>query len=199
MNGIILTFLHEPFKRLDILGVEVVKLEQNEQLEQNEKEQQMSFPVKVVIIGFFGGLIWSLVGYFAFYFNFIRVGPALVLMPWALGDWKNTYIGQWTGVVVIAVISIGVAFLYKVILQKVLSVWAGVGFGAILWGLVFYVFNPFFPGLKTVQNLDSNTIVTSLCLYILYGVFIGYSVSYEYAEQHHELSNNQNEENGEKD
>ncbi|MDV2685131.1 YqhR family membrane protein [Alkalihalophilus lindianensis] len=166
-------------------------MEQREQLEQHEAEQQMSFPTKVVLIGFFGGLIWSLVGYFAFYFNFIRVGPALVFMPWAFGGWKETHLGQWLGVLVIAILSIGVAFLYKAILQKVLSVWAGLGFGLILWGLVFYVLNPFFPGLKSVQNLDSNTIVTSICLYLLYGVFIGYSVSYEYAEQHHGLSDNQ--------
>ncbi|WP_100374660.1 YqhR family membrane protein [Bacillus sp. FJAT-45037] len=170
---------------------------QRQQLEQNDVDEQMTYPVKVMLIGLFGGLIWSMIGYFAFYFNFIRVGPALVWMPWALGDWKTTHWGQWGGILAIAILSIGVAFLYKVILQKVLSVWAGLGFGLILWGIVFYVLNPFFPGLKSVQNLDSNTIVTSLCLYIVYGVFIGYSISYEYAEQHHHLNENHTEEDKE--
>ncbi|WP_017726997.1 YqhR family membrane protein [Halalkalibacterium ligniniphilum] len=159
------------------------RVEQIKQDEQIKQENQMSFPAKVALIGFFGGIIWSLVGYFAFFFNFIRVGPALILMPWALGDWKNTYIGQLVGILAIATLSIGVAFLYKLLLQKVVSMWAGIGFGLVLWGLVFYVLNPLFPGLKNVQNLDSNTIITSLCLYVLYGVFIGYSISYEYAEQ----------------
>ncbi|KMK76981.1 YqhR family membrane protein [Alkalihalobacillus pseudalcaliphilus] len=152
-------------------------------LEQNEKEQQMSFHTKVVLIGFFGGLIWSSVWYFSFFFNFIRVGPALMLLPWTLGDWKDTYIGQLVGIAVIMILSIGLAYLYKVTLQKVKSMWAGVGFGILLWVLVFYILNPLFPGLKTVQNLDSNTIVTSICLFALYGLFVGYSISYEYGEQ----------------
>ncbi|WP_413379783.1 YqhR family membrane protein [Alkalihalobacillus sp. 1P02AB] len=153
------------------------------QLEQNEQEKQMSFNTKVVVIGLFGGLIWASIWYFSFFFNFIRVGPALILMPWALADWKDTYIGQLVGIVVIMILSIGIAFFYKVTLQRMKSLWAGVGFGVLLWVLLFYILNPLFPGLKTVQNLDSNTIVTSLCLFALYGLFIGYSISYEFAEQ----------------
>lgn len=74
-------------------------------------------------------------------------------------------------------------FLYRLVLQKINKIWAGVGFGLGLWLIVFYVLNPIFPGLKSVQNLDLNTIITSICLYVLYGTFIGYSISYEYAEQ----------------
>ncbi|MCT8138684.1 hypothetical protein H1D32_13610 [Anaerobacillus sp. CMMVII] len=143
----------------------------------------MSFNATVASIGFFGGLIWSFVGYLAFFFNFIRVGPALVLMPWALGDWKNGYIGQLVGIVVIAILSIAVAFLYRFILARFNSIWPGLAFGAGLWLLVFYFLNPIFPGLKSLANLDLNTIVTSFCIYILYGLFIGYSISYEFSEQ----------------
>ncbi|QOY36085.1 YqhR family membrane protein [Anaerobacillus isosaccharinicus] len=154
-----------------------------ENLEQNKREEPMSFNATVTSIGFFGGLIWSVVGYLAFYFNFIRVGPALVLMPWALGDWKNGPIGQLVGIGVIAVLSIGVAFLYRFLLAKFNSIWPGLCYGFALWFLVFYFLNPIFPGLKALQKLDLNTIITSLCIYILYGVFIGYSISYEYSEQ----------------
>ncbi|WP_332632326.1 YqhR family membrane protein [Halalkalibacter flavus] len=153
-------------------------------VERNKKEEQMSYPTKVVLIGLFGGLIWSLIGYLAFYFNFIRVGPALALMPFVVGDWKDTYIGQLVGVAMIAVLSIGVAFLYRLTLQKFNKLWISIGFGLALWVLVFILLNPIFPGLKSVNNLDMNTIITSICLYALYGAFIGYSISYEYAEQH---------------
>ncbi|MDT8862513.1 YqhR family membrane protein [Alkalihalobacillus sp. MEB130] len=150
----------------------------------DKNNDEMSFAAKVALIGLFGGLIWSLVGYFAFYFNFIRVGPALALMPFVLGDWKDTYIGQLVGIAIISVLSIGVAFLYKLLLQKINKLWVGIGFGLVLWLLVFYVLNPLFPGLKSLNNLDMNSIITSICLYALYGAFIGYSISYEYAEQH---------------
>ncbi len=153
-----------------------------ENLEQNKREQPMSFNSTVASIGFFGGLIWSIVGYIAFFFNFIRVGPALVLMPWALGDWKNGFIGQMVGIVVISILSIVVAFLYRFILARFNSIWPGVAYGFLLWLFVFYLLNPIFPGLKPLVNLDLNTIITGICLYILYGVFIGYSISYEYSE-----------------
>jgi hypothetical protein len=150
---------------------------------EKRQEKQLRYPAKVALIGLFGGLIWSLIGYFTFYFNFIIVGPALALMPFALGDWKDTYIGQLVGIAVISILSIGVAFLYRLVLQRFDKIWVGIGFGLVLWLIVFYVLNPIFPGLKSVQNLDFNTIITSICLYVLYGTFIGYSISYEYAEQ----------------
>ncbi len=152
-------------------------------LEQNKHEEPMSFHTTVASIGFFGGLIWSFIGYLAFFFNFVRVGPALVLMPWALGDWKNGPIGQLVGIAVIAVLSIGVAFLYRYLLARFNSIWPGLFFGVGLWFIVFYFLNPIFPGLKPLANLDMNTIITSACLYILYGVFIGYSISYEFSER----------------
>nr|WP_257008361.1 YqhR family membrane protein [Bacillus sp. FJAT-45350] len=159
-------------------------VENQEQLQQNKREETMSYNGKVAVIGLFGGLIWSMIGYLAFFLNFMRVGPALVLMPWALGNWKDGYMGQLVGIFIISLLSILVAFLYKLILEKVYSIWAGLGYGVVLWLIVFYLLNPIFPGLKSVANLDLNTILTSICLYILYGVFIGYSISYEYKEMH---------------
>jgi hypothetical protein len=60
--------------------------------------------------------------------------------------------------------------------------WVGIVFGAALWGLVFFILNPMFPNLQTVFELPRNTIVTTACLYILYGVFVGYSISFDYNE-----------------
>ncbi|MFC5713330.1 YqhR family membrane protein [Thalassorhabdus alkalitolerans] len=146
----------------------------------NDTDESLSYMSKVALIGICGGIIWSIIGYIAFFLNFSRVGPALVLMPWALGDWKNGYLGQWIGILVIGLLSILSAYLYKVIFQKWDSLIPGMIYGFVLWLLVFYILNPLFPGLKPLPLLDFNTIATNICLYILYGVFIGYSISYEY-------------------
>ncbi|MBB5173088.1 YqhR family membrane protein [Texcoconibacillus texcoconensis] len=165
----------------------------NSENQQNQQQDQipegvpsMSFPVYVTITGMFGGLIWGIVGYVAFILNFIRVGPAMALMPWALGPWKETWIGQIVGILVISLISIGVAFLYRLLFVKINSIWPGLLFGAGLWIIVFGLLNPMFPGLKSLFNLDINTIITSACIYVVYGLFIGYSISYEYQEQQDE-------------
>ncbi|SDY55903.1 Conserved membrane protein YqhR [Evansella caseinilytica] len=153
------------------------------EMEQTKKESSMSFNATVALIGFFGGLIWSFVGYIAFYLNFTRVGPALALMPWALGDWKNGWLGQLVGMLFIAVVSIGAAFLYRLIFAKINQPWPGMLYGLILWLIIFGLFRPMFPGLKPLTALDANTIITNICLYIVYGLFIGYSISYEYHER----------------
>ncbi|MGO4887118.1 YqhR family membrane protein [Anaerobacillus sp. MEB173] len=157
-------------------------MENEKKLEQNKTDEPMSFNARIASIGFFGGLFWSLMGYVAFFFNFMTIGPALVLMPWALGEWKHTYIGHLVGILVIGLLSILVAFIYRMLLAKVFSIWSGAFYGFVLWLVVFYLLNPIFPGLKSVPQLGTNTIITGVCLFVLYGVFIGYSISYDYKE-----------------
>ncbi|WP_453995075.1 YqhR family membrane protein [Bacillus nitroreducens] len=156
------------------------------ELEQNKKDSEMSLMGKVVVIGLFGGIFWSLLSYFTYIFHFTELSPNLVLKPWILGDWKNRVLGQFIGIFVIGIISIGVALLYYALLKKFQSIWVGAAFGLVLWLIVFYVFNPIFPDIKTVAELERNTVITTICFYILYGVFIGYSISFEENEMRSE-------------
>ncbi|TMW73763.1 YqhR family membrane protein [Alteribacter natronophilus] len=151
--------------------------------EQNQTEEPLSYNAIVAITGFFGGLFWSALGYAAYVFNFAKAGPNMILLPWALPDWKNGWLGQLIGILAIGVVSIGVAFIYRLLLAKVNKLWPGIIFGFVLWAIVFGAFNPMFPGVDPLTELDVNTIVTTLCLYVLYGAFIGYSVAYEYGER----------------
>lgn len=160
-------------------------MKEEETLEQNQREEPEPFLKKVMTIGFFGGLIWSLVGYITYLLQFTDVGPSLVLQPWALGDWKNETLGQWMGILAISLLSILVALFYKTFLVKVKHISGGILFGVALWFLVFYALQPIFPDLDPMTELDTNTVVTTLCTYILYGIFIGYSIAFEYDENQH--------------
>ncbi|THE11287.1 hypothetical protein E1I69_15640 [Bacillus timonensis] len=166
----------------------------NPELEQNKHDGEMSLIGKVVVIGLFGGIFWSLLSYFTYVFHFTELSPNLILKPWILGDWKNHMLGQFIGILVIGLISIGVALLYYAFLKKFQSMWVGAIFGIVLWLIVFYVFNPIFPDIKTVAELERNTVITTICFYILYGVFIGYSISFEENEmrgERHAVSTNE--------
>ncbi|WP_235848416.1 YqhR family membrane protein [Litchfieldia alkalitelluris] len=158
----------------------------NPNLEQNQKPEDLSMITKVVIIGLFGGLFWSFLNYGTYVFNFTEISPNLVLQPWAIGDWKNRVLGQFIGIAVIGVLSIGVALVYYALLRKFQKIWVGMAFGLLLWALVFFVLNPIFPNLQSVPELGRNTNITTICFYILYGVFIGYSISFEANEFNHE-------------
>jgi hypothetical protein len=153
--------------------------ENQENLEQNQREKPMSFLMMTVITGLFGGILWSSLAYLAYVFNFTEIRPNVILEPWALGKWKEQWLGTVISIIAIGLFSIGAALVYYAVLRKVNSIWAGAAFGLALFLLVFYVLNPIFPGIKPFWDLSRNTLITSACFYVLYGVFVGYSISYE--------------------
>lgn len=156
--------------------------EEKQELEQNRREEPMSFIAMVVIIGLVGGVLWSGLGYLAYVFNFTEIHPNVILEPWTIGAWKEGWLGTIISIFMIGGISILAALIYYAALRKFSSIFVGAGYGIALFLLVFFVLNPIFPGISPFWELKRNTIITSVCLYILYGVFVGYSISYEAQE-----------------
>lgn len=166
---------------------------QNEQQDiQKHQQSTNSFSSMVAQIGLFGGIIWGVVCFVAYYLNLTKVGPALFINPWALGDWKHKVLGQLIGIVAISIISIGVAFLYRALFAKFKSITLSLLYGASLWALVFYVLKPIFPDLLPLTKIGWNTIVTTACIFLLYGLFIGYSISYHYEENQKQTAYSKN-------
>lgn len=147
------------------------------------RKKPMSFPMIVALTGLVGGILWGGIGYLAYVFNFSEIRPNIILEPWALGGWKEKGLGTAFSIVMIGFISIIAAFIYYFVLRKFKSIMVGIFFGIGLFLLVFFVLNPLFPGMPPLNELKRNTIVTSICLYILFGAFIGYSISYEEQQQ----------------
>ncbi|GGE46617.1 hypothetical protein GCM10011391_26790 [Pullulanibacillus camelliae] len=134
---------------------------------------------RTVLIGFVGGALWGLLGFLFYELNFCRYGPALILAPFPSYDWKESVGKQFLGLLMICIVSILLAFAYKFTLGRMKNMWISIGFGLALWVIVFYVLQPWIPHLKPVTELGKNTITTTLCLYILYGLFVGYSISFD--------------------
>jgi Zn-dependent protease with chaperone function len=167
--------------------MEVCFMEDNQQkLEQNQREKPMSFIAMVFWTGLIGGILWSSLAYLAHIFSFTEIHPNVILEPWAIGDWKKGWLGTVISILLIGMISVGAAFIYYVALRKFKSIWVGAAYGIILFLLVFFVLNPIFPGISPLGELKRDTIITSVCFYILFGVFVGYSISYEENELHNQ-------------
>ncbi|RDW19168.1 hypothetical protein CWR48_08955 [Oceanobacillus arenosus] len=136
-----------------------------------------------LLTGFIGGLFWSLVGVIMSYFNFTEVSPrTYILRPWLRLAWTDGWIGDVISILIIGIFSIVTALIYLVLFKKVYSMWMGLAFGAILWGIVFYLLQPIFPTVPSLPELNWNSILSTLCLYMLYGIFIGFTISYNYQE-----------------
>ncbi|MFD1707700.1 YqhR family membrane protein [Siminovitchia sediminis] len=133
------------------------------------------------VTGFVAGVIGSLMGYLVYYLNFTEISPGIILAPWK-GDWKHGWPGILLAVAIYGLVSILPALIYYGTLKKRKSFWWGIFYGVLIFLLVFLVIYPLFPETKSLLAYDFNTILTGICTFILYGVFIGYSISYEYEE-----------------
>lgn len=154
--------------------------EQN-QLEQNKREEPISLLARAMITGFAGGLVACITGLIMYYFNFTEVSPAsFVLKSWLNAPWVDGWLGTGITIIIIGLLSMAVAFIYYIALRKLYTMWVGVIFGIVLWGLIFFVLHPLFPNIPAFASLEINTLVSTACLFILYGTFIGYSIAYDY-------------------
>ncbi|PEJ56989.1 hypothetical protein CN692_15550 [Bacillus sp. AFS002410] len=138
---------------------------------------------KIVSIGFFGGIFWSTILLVLSYFDFTQIGPNFVLEKIKLGKWAHGYIENLISIVGIGIISIIIAFVFYFIGKRFTGVLPGIFFGLILWVIVFIVLGKIAFDLKAVKDYSSDTTVTTICVFILYGTFIGYSVSFAFQEQ----------------
>ncbi len=151
---------------------------------QNERKGNYPKPMSIIThvcwTGLVAGIFWSLLGYIAYLFSFTDIHPHVILEPWALGNWKKEWLGTIISIIVYGIISIGAAFIYFSAFKKLTGIWPGMLYGIVLFFLVFIILNPLFPSIGPFKELSRDTLVTSVCLYLLYGLFIGYSISYEY-------------------
>ncbi|RWZ60887.1 hypothetical protein EQV77_02080 [Halobacillus fulvus] len=151
--------------------------------QQNQVEPRQSVLTKSLGIGFASGIIWSFFGAIAYYFHFAEVSAASFLFRsyWQT-SWTGTWLAELLAIVVVGIVSLGTALIYYMTFKRMNGIWPGLLFGTLLWVLVFWLLNPLFPAIPSFMELSSDTWVTTGCLFILYGVFIGYSISYEFRE-----------------
>ncbi|MDM5189922.1 YqhR family membrane protein [Bacillus sp. DX4.1] len=141
--------------------------------------QEQSITKKIVQIGLFGGLFWGGVWYFLHIFSFTEAGPNYLLLPFAFGTWKEGVWGNVLAIVFMGILSIIVAFLYKATFKKFEGVLPGILYGFFWWAILFLGIGSIAPVIKSALQLPKGTIVTTICIFILYGVFISYSVAFE--------------------
>ncbi|MEI5908110.1 YqhR family membrane protein [Bacillus spongiae] len=156
---------------------------ETDKLEQNQKEKPIPFLLNVVLTGFIGGVLWSGIAYFTYIFHFTTISPNIFFEPWAAGEWKDSWIGILLSIIGYGIVSIGAALIYYGLFRKLRSMWVGAAYGIGLFLIVILLLNPLFKSMKSLTELDINTLITCVCIYLLYGVFIGFSISYEEEER----------------
>ncbi|GAA0457984.1 YqhR family membrane protein [Alkalibacillus silvisoli] len=149
-----------------------------------EKEKQSSVFLKSLFAGFVGAILFGIVGSVAYYLSFTDVSHAsFFIRSFFDGDWTTGWISELISVIILGLIGIVPALIYYLLFKKLRGMYPGLLYGVALWFIVFAFLNPLFSYVPDFFSLDLDTIATTMSQFILYGVFIGYTISYEHHDQ----------------
>lgn len=150
----------------------------------NENRGDVSYLLpKALGTGLVGGLFWTVVWGIMSYFKLVEVKPFRI---WEIIFHPVTFNHPWyfllIGLALNMALSLLLAWIYYVCCKRVGHWIMGTIYGLLIW-VVTYIAGPFlFSRESTLQTYTLETHIGLLCLLLLYGVFIGYSVSFDYEQ-----------------
>jgi len=156
-----------------------------------KEKQNLSFLLlNALVIGFFGGLFFSLLHLGFHYFSITKVSHKQVLQFLKIDfPWIEKWYGYIFFIILISLLSIVLAVVYYLIAKRLKGWIYGAIYGLILWG-IFGLLIPYVTNVTTFpQYLKTYTNVFYLCSFIIYGIFIGYSISYDYEMSKQRIQN----------
>lgn len=153
--------------------------------EKKEKDHLFAKEMLYILsVGFYGGLFTSFLAYLAYLINFVPFGPGVLLQLFSirLSPGIEGMVGHMLSILLISLVSIGSSYLYFMLFRHLESIWIGVLYGLAWWAVIFFGLNSLIPGVQSVRQLGLTTNTVFLSLFILYGLFIGYSISFNHKE-----------------
>jgi len=130
-------------------------------------------------IGFFAGIIWGLVRWLAAGLHFTYVPQAFLLDPFVPRKWLIGFGWQAAGLAAFVAMSMLAALVYVALLGRLNGPWPGLGFGAVWWVLVYAWGGPIVGAVPPLNAIGWSSIVTDFCLFLVWGLFIGFSIAFE--------------------
>lgn len=150
----------------------------------SSKETRTSKIRTAIQIGAVGGIFWAAVNYVLYFMNFTYISSSVFIKPFIQPSSADKPMTQLIGIGFAAILSILFALAYVFTLSRFYSPWIGIGTGAALFAIFYYILSPLFHLTeKPIHQIGMNTFATELCLFILYGLFVGFSLSSEFASK----------------
>jgi len=133
--------------------------------------------------GFFGGILWGGLRIVFHYLKFTSIVPGFLIEPWFHHPFLEQAAGYLAGWLSFVVFSMAAALLYALALRNLKGPWPGIAYGAAWWLILFALAGPAAGITPELGRLNADTITSEACLFVLWGLFIGYTISYEFTEE----------------
>jgi len=146
--------------------------------------------INTLITGFFGGILLASVHLLFQYFNVSKVKYRHILAFFYIdAAWLEKWYGYLFFIFFMGILSIIIALLYYFLFKRIRGWVFGAFFGLCIW-LIFGLLIPVLYYDVTFSTFyKSYTNVLNVCALLLYGLFIGYSISYDEEMSEHDVQN----------
>lgn len=134
-------------------------------------------------IGFYAGLLLGGLKMLLFAMRFTDIVPGFLLEPFFQHDFLVAWQGILLGYASFMLLSLAAALLYGLFLRKMKGPWPGLGYGIAWWGFLYLLIGPLTQMTPAITQLDVNSLVSDLCLFTIWGLFIGYSITMEFTAE----------------
>ncbi|WP_296974418.1 YqhR family membrane protein [Thermobacillus sp. ZCTH02-B1] len=131
-------------------------------------------------VGFWAGLIWGLIHWLCELLRFTSVHVGYWIEPFFLRKFLVSPAGHAAGIASFIVFSVAAALLYRALLIRFRGPWAGIVYGTAWWAAIFGGLGPLFGMTAPLTRIGWNTIWTEWSIHMLWGLFIGYSIAFEF-------------------
>ncbi len=133
-------------------------------------------------IGLFAGVFGGLLRWVLYEMKFTTMVPGYMLEPFFRHNYLHTIWGIVIGFVAYVMFSAAAALLYQFTMGKLRGPWPGLAYGAV-WGLIVFVLGPIFGMMEKINIIGWNTLITEFCVFLIWGLFIGYSIAFEFTDE----------------
>lgn len=134
-------------------------------------------------LGFYAGLIWGGIRWIFYAFHFTSILPGFLLEPFFKHSFLQSMAGQVAGWLSFIVLSIIASLLYVLLFRRAKGPWPGIVYGIVWWVVLFIVLAPLMDMTLPIKRLTWDTNISELCLFLLWGLFIGYTTAEEYTDE----------------
>ncbi|WP_274651769.1 YqhR family membrane protein [Paenibacillus humicola] len=136
-----------------------------------------------LMIGFFAGLLWGGLRWLLYIVHFTHVIPAFLLDPFFRLSFLKTGWGQLAGLGGFILFSIAAALIYYYTLGRIAGPWPGLVYGFFWWCVWFAAVGPLLRMMEPLHKIGYDSMTTELCVFLMWGLFIGYSIAYEFNDE----------------
>ncbi|WP_127534488.1 YqhR family membrane protein [Paenibacillus kobensis] len=134
-------------------------------------------------LGFFAGLIWGTLRGIAYWLKFTKLVPGVLADPFFKMSFLKSGWGYTLGIGSFIVFSILCTLIYYALFSRVGGPWMGVVYGFLWWAIIFGLVGPMMAFTPALTLIGWDTLFTELCIFLLWGTFIGYSIAFEFTDE----------------